>query len=210
MNVIGGGVCMDHLWLQIWVHPRQVVREALLLPDKKREWLLVVLFGLTLGLEQSSMRELGDSIPFSWILLLSVLLSPILGMIYWFVISGIAYWLGRSMDGAATWKDMKTAVAWAGVPFIMKLILWVPELAFFGEELFQSSMPSLGSNPLLFLFFMVMWLVDLVIVIWYVVVLCKSVGEAHSFSAWRGLFSLLLGGLLLTLPFIVLALFFRL
>lgn len=201
---------MDHLYLQIWIHPRQVVREGVLLPDKKREWLLIVLFGLTLGLEQASIRELGDSIPFSSILLLSVLLSPILGMIYWFIVSGIAYWIGRSMDGTATWRDMETAVAWAGVPFIMKLILWVPELAFFGEELFQSSMPSLGSNPLLFLFFIVMWLVDLVILIWYVVVLCKCVGEAHSFSAWRGLFSLLLGGLLLILPFIVLAWFFRL
>lgn len=201
---------MDNPWLQIWVQPRDVVKEAVILSDKKREWLLVVLFGLTLGLEQASLRGLGDSLSFSAILIFSILLSPVLGFLYWVVVSGIAYWIGRSFDGTATWEDARTAVAWAGVPFIMKLILWVPQLALFGEEIFQSSMSSLETNPWLFLLFMVIWLVDLTIAVWYVVVLSKSVGEAHGFSAWRGFSSLLVGTLLLFLPLLVMALFFRL
>jgi hypothetical protein len=122
----------------------------------------------------------------------------------------MAYWIGRSFDGTGTWEDVKTAVIWASAPFIMKLILWAPQLSFFGEEMFQSSMNSLEANPWLYLLFVILWLVDLIIVVWYVVVLCKSVGEAHSFSAWRSFSSLLVGNLLFMLPFLMLAMFLRL
>lgn len=200
---------MEHLWLQMWTQPRDVIKEVIIQPDKKREWLLAVLFGLALGLEQASLRGLGDSMSYATILILSVFLSPILGFLYWYVVSAIAYWIGLTFEGTSTWEDMKTAVAWAGVPFIMKILLWVPELAFFGEEMFQSTMPSL-ENPLIYFLFLLLWLVDLVIGVWYVVVLSKSVAEAHGFSAWRGFSSLAIGTMLLFLPFLLLALFFRL
>lgn len=67
----------------------------------------------------------------------------------------------------------------------------------------------LGNNPLIYLIFLLLWLVDLVIGVWYVLVLSKSVAEAHGYSLWRGFSFLAIGTLLLFLPFLLLALIFR-
>ncbi|WP_245662296.1 YIP1 family protein [Melghirimyces thermohalophilus] len=196
-------------WIRIWIHPRSVIREALIHSERKQEWLLILLFGLMLGLKQASLRSLGDALSFSLILILSLVLGPLLGALAWYIVSGIAYGVGRWLDGTASWEEIQTAVAWASIPFSMKLVLWIPQLAFFGQEMFTTTVSSLEGSAWLWVLYTLLTLIDSVISIWYFVVLCKGVGQAHDFSAWRGFFSLLIGWVILLVPFILLAVLFR-
>jgi hypothetical protein len=49
-------------------------------------------------------------------------------------------------------------------------------------------------------------IVMLTVIIWYIVVFLKSVGEAHGFSAWRALAAAVLSSLMIFVPVFVLGL----
>ena len=200
---------MKNPWGWIHIRPRKVMKQAFIHSERKQEWMLIILFGMMLGLEQASLRSVGDSLSFPLILIMALLLSPLIGAVAWYVLGGIAYWVGNWFGGTATWEEIRTSVAWSSIPFSMKLILWIPFLAFFGDEMFTSLMPSLENSPLLFFLYFLLMAVDLVITIWYGIILCKGVGEAHDFSAWKSLLSFLIGYLIILLPLMVVAVFFR-
>ncbi|OYD06066.1 hypothetical protein CHM34_18300 [Paludifilum halophilum] len=143
------------------------------------------------------------------LLVFSLILGPIFGLVGWAIISGLTYWTGSWLGGTGTWKEIRTASAWAGIPFIATLIVWIPQLLLFGREMFTTAMPSLDQSFLLVLLFLFLNGIDLVLTVWYYVVFSKSLGEAHGFSSWKGFFSIVISYLLLIAPFILLAILFR-
>jgi len=198
-------------WIHIWTDTRNTIQRLLDDPSDKSLIWIICLFGVTVALEQASLRSAGDTVSLPIILVLSLVLGPLIGWLSWMLISGLVYWTGSWFGGTGSWEEVRTAVAWASIPFIAKLILWVPQLLLFGREMFTTVMPSLEveHNPLMWAAFILLELVDLILTVWYYVVLSKSIGEAHDFSAWKGFFALIIGILLFLLPFVFLGILFR-
>ncbi len=58
---------------------------------------------------------------------------------------------------------MRAARAWASVPLIWAMLLWIPEFALVGDELFTSSTPRLESNWLFLLILLGFGLIEMAI-----------------------------------------------
>ncbi|UAC47458.1 YIP1 family protein [Bacillus aquiflavi] len=190
-------------WITLWTDPRTTIQAMLPHTRKSQMFILIFLFGISIFLDQASARNVGDHIPNTISIFIGSIIWGILyGYIYWFIFSTLVYWTGKWIGGKGNWKDMRIAIAWSGVPMIAKLILWVPQLILFGHEMFTSSMPNTTSNPTLLILFFLFMAIDTIIVVWYYIITCKSIGQVHGFSAWKGLLSIFLSFLIL-LPFIV-------
>ena len=89
------------------------------------------------------------------------------------------------------------------------MLLWIPELLLFGEELFTEATPRLDAAPELQGLLLVFVAVELTAALWAFVAFLKCLGEVQGFSAWRALLNLLLPGVLVGIAIgLVVTLFF--
>ncbi|MCS1352839.1 Yip1 family protein [Mechercharimyces sp. CAU 1602] len=194
---------MTYALSAIWLHTKKVTERVVPTTTKKQMILLILVYGVAVGLENAAMKNMGDKMSIVQIGVSSVIIGPLMGLFIWFVMSGILYWTSRLLGGIASFRETRVATAWATIPFSGKLILWIPQLLLFGDEMFTRETPRIEGSVLLIVLFIFLWLIDTALNIWFVVVLSKALGAVHRFSAWFGLGAIIIP----TLPLIFLYFF---
>ncbi|HEY1011718.1 MAG TPA: YIP1 family protein, partial [Herpetosiphonaceae bacterium] len=119
-------------------------------------------------------------------LFIALLLGPLFGVIGLYLSAGLVRWTGSWLGGVATPDEARAAVAWATVPTLWGMLLWLPILATGGRV--DAVMTLVG-------------LAQAVLGIWTFVISLKCLGEAHRFSAWKALGAEILAGLIVLVPF---------
>ena len=92
------------------------------------------------------------------------------------------------------------ALAWANVPGIWSLLLWLPRAALLGGETFHPLPASIQGNPPALLFYGLLRILQVLIGLWGFAISLKCLGEAHAFSAWRALGALILAAFIVIVP----------
>ncbi|WP_169713809.1 Yip1 family protein [Paludifilum halophilum] len=174
----------------IWLQPRKTISE-LLESDKRVYILFVLLAGIGLRLDQSSNNNLADQTSMGYVLISALLFGPIIGLIAWFFYSGLTHLVVRWFGGSGTWRETRLVFAWSTIPMIAKLLLWIPLLLFFGSDLFTAVTPTIDSGIGPFSLFMLFGLLELILSIWFFVILSQGLSEVHGFSAWKGFWSVI-------------------
>ncbi|HEY4551948.1 MAG TPA: Yip1 family protein [Bacillaceae bacterium] len=179
-------------WLTIWVYPKKTVRHVIEHKTMKYAIIIMLIAGIQQVLNMASTSNLGEHLSTPAIILTSILLGPFIGLITWLVASGIYYLVGKWLGGKGTMKEMKMAVAWTYIPMIWMMILWIPNLAFIGHEMFTKEIePDLGKALML----MFTGCLEIALGIWMMVISARAIGEVHRFSSWKGLLAMVLPGL---------------
>ncbi|SDW90042.1 Yip1 domain-containing protein [Marininema mesophilum] len=146
----------------------------------------VILFGLGFTMDQLSYQRLGDYFDSGTILLLTLGIGLGGGPLIWMILTSLFYGLGKVFKGEASWREMQTAVAVSFTPYLFKLGLWMIQLILFGNEMFTTLSPRIDHSFFLTLFYLLIFLLDAIITVWYLILLIFAVSEAHQFSAWVG------------------------
>ncbi|MGF7089535.1 hypothetical protein JOD24_003418 [Kroppenstedtia sanguinis] len=197
----------DRPWVSIWLHPQETIAEWVGKTEKKHLVWLICLSGYAIYLEQAAGRGLGDSTALPAIFLFGLIWGPLYGWITWFLIGGLSHLFSRLLDGKANWVETRVAFAWSTIPLIAKLLLWIPQLALFGKEMFTEQTPMLDSSPIGMLLFILFWIVDMSLNVWFFITLSKALGEVHRFSPWQGFFSLVCIGFIFSFLLVFMLLF---
>ena len=191
----------------IWLHPRRTIRQLVAHNPELYVVPLVCLAGIVNVLDRASQRNLGDRWSLATILGIAFLLGPLGGLFALWIFSHLIRITGNWIGGTAPREHLNTAIAWAKVPAVVTLPLWLLLLALFGFEMFTSETPRMDAEPMIFALLIAVGIVETILSIWAFVLLCNTVAEVQGYrSAWRGLGNLLLAGLLLVVPLIVLGL----
>lgn len=191
-------------WFTMWVYPRKTTRYVIENSSMKYAILLAMLSGVGSTLNTASNRDLGEIISTPSIILISLILGPLLGLLGWFIFSSLSYIVGKWFGGSGTMKELQKAVAWAYVPLVWALLFWIPELAIMGDAVFQDIEADIGAGQAIIILFLA--LLQITIYIWYIVTNIKAISEAHRFSAWKGLLTVLLPGFVIFLVLIIIVL----
>lgn len=190
----------------ILIRPRAVMRRILDAPHD-RLWLVILLL-VTLS------AMLGDSdrgqfngmvsaakahgIPFEALVAAIVAGVTIVSLGFFFFFSFAAWGIGRLMEGTGTPRDLRRAVAWGLTPAVWALLYRVPAAFLLprsdatlgiGDDSLHLDPGSLGTGCAAALLFGVL---ELVIFVWCIVLSSNTIGEAHRFSSWRGLATVVL------------------
>lgn len=205
-NVVGSNL---KPWLSIWVKPRKTIRYVIQNSSFKMLFILAILSGIATFLNFAYNSDLSDrlSVTAGEVLLYSFILGPILGMLFWYLLSAIYKGIGKLFGGEAMFKELQYAVAWSNVPLIFSLLLWIPQISVLGEWTFSAEVPWLSMPSLIMI--IIISVIELILSIWYFVVIVKAVAEVHQFSAWKGLAVVLISTLIVFL-FLFLFIFFAL
>lgn len=196
-------------WVAIWTRPRATIRQQVERDPEAWVLALVAVAGVGHLLSDASARSYGDRMDLPTLLVMALLVGPLFGILGAYVGGWLLRWSGRLLGGSARPAEIRAAIAWSGVPYVAAMLLWIPELLLFGEELFTEATPRLDAAPELQGLLLVFVAVELTAALWAFVAFLKCLGEVQGFSAWRALLNLLLPGVLVGIAIgLVVTLFF--
>ena len=142
--------------------------------------------------------------PMGAIIGIACLLGPLGGLLRLWISSYLIRWSGSWIGGKATRQHLKTAIAWASVPDVFALALWILALLLLGSDMFTEEKPRLDAHPMLWIPFIAIALLEVVLGVWTLVLLCHTIAEVQGFrSAWRGLGNVVLAGAVIVVPLLL-------
>ena len=129
--------------------------------------------------------------------------GPISGIVALYLFAALVRWTGAWIGGRASTLDIRAAIAWSSVPLIWAMLLWIPEIAIFGRELFTTATPRMDANPSLAFLLMGFGIVEVGMAVWGFVVYLKCLGQVQGFSAWKAWGNVMLALLVIAVPLVV-------
>jgi hypothetical protein len=193
-------------WISIWTKPRATIQQIVDTNPQKFVVRLTCIEGFASYLEHARfLRHLGDKYDWPVIFAQAAIIGPIAGLIALYFVSAMISWTGTWIGGKAPSRNIRAAMAWSGVPTICVLILWIPQLTLFGQELFTTKIPRIHASPSLWLMFLGFGVIDIIICIWEGVIYLKCLGQVQGFSIWKALGNAALAALVIIVPVALIA-----
>ena len=191
-------------WTSMLLDPKNTIRQIVDTNPHEKVLFLTVLGGFGQILSNASARGLGEFVPFHLIIFMCLIFGPISGLVSLHLGGLIMHWISHKLGGIASRDEIKAAIAWAWVPIVILLPLWIVKIIFFRHELFLSNTPIIDSQPILSTLFGFFTFIDLIISIWSLLILYVTLSEVNKFSTWRGFGTVVLSGLIVSVPVLIL------
>jgi hypothetical protein len=128
------------------------------------------------------------------ILVIGIVLAAFLFfLLFFYLFSWIAYGLSRVLEGSASPREVRSAMAWGLTPIIWAIVYRLPAILLWPETMesrirrtsdamtFQPGILGVGCIG-----GVVFATLELAMLVWYLVVTSNTLGEANRFSSWRG------------------------
>lgn len=193
-------------WLNIWTKPRATVRSAIYHNTIGLAVVLAMVSGISTAWDNAVTQHAGEkylmNFSLTGLLIGIIIIGSLLGLLSWVLVASTVTLVGRWLGGQGTVKELLIAIGISYVPIVLLLSFNIIDLLLLGETLFIDTYITEGQYIWLWLSAVVVF----VIAIWNMFITLKAIGEAHRFSAWRALTTLII----VILMFVVVLVFFAL
>ncbi|HYR28289.1 MAG TPA: Yip1 family protein [Thermoanaerobaculia bacterium] len=134
------------------------------------------------------------------VVILAMILAIVVSMsILFYVFSWAAWGIGKALEGTGSPGEVRRAFAWGLAPIVWALLYRVP-VAIFWEGAVKAQVSGTGSRFTFdpgklgdgCLMTLIVGVLELIAFVWCIAVSSNTVGEAHRFSSWRGLATIVL------------------
>lgn len=170
----------NNRWLSLWVKPRATIRRILETNPQFMVIPLALLYGFVAGITW---------IGFLWsrfpnrpeyhktsVVVILLIMGALFGLVSLYIGSALYRMVGGWLKGKGKFQEVKCAVAWSFYPFIVSAIFAILSYTFY-------------QHPFISFAFSIL---NLIFLIWAYVLFFHLLGEAHQFSAWRALGTVLI------------------
>ncbi len=179
-------------WLSIWVKPRQTVRALINYNIKYRFFVLSLLYGLPTVLQMAQNLSLGSVFSLPAIILISLILSPILGSIGLILCTTFLTFTGRMLGGKGSFLEMRCGVSWTNATNLVTVIVWGALISQFKEVIFYEGFVRMPMTVTEASWLSIYFFVQLVVAVWSFILLLYAVSEVHKFSIWKSLLNIVI------------------
>jgi hypothetical protein len=179
-------------WLGIWTQPRKTLRSILNSNPKKIIIWLAIIGGIFSGFTLFSNNWFQPKAVSYYLLIFCTLViaGAIIGIIHLYLAGWLLTMTGAWIGGKGNFTEVKCAVGWSNYPFIIADILAILVVL---------------ATKILWLKFLVS-IVYVIVGIWAIIIFMKLIGEAHQFSAWKGLLAFVIAFILVAVVIMIIAL----
>lgn len=193
--------------ISIWLRPRQTLHYLIEHEPDKYVSVLLMLGGVVRSIDRAQRQHMGDKYSTVSVLLMAFVMGSLFGWLTYYVYAWGMSATGRWLGGRTDAPTFRTVIAWSLVPSICTLLLLVPELLLFGDDVFREVPESgiLGISPASLL----LSLVQAAMGAWSLTILVTGTALVQDFRGGRALLNVLLPGLLLIGAIVVVGLLFR-
>lgn len=206
-NELNDAHTMLNPWRSIWTQPKATIAQLVTTDATHYVIPLAAVGGISGGLNRASIRNFGDTMNTTGIIILVLTLGSLGAILQLYISSALLKWTGSWLNGQASRKEIRTALAWPNALILYNLALWVPEIMLMGREAFMSTTPMFDIAPQwVSIIMLIIISLRMIIAIWSIIVLLKGLAQVQQFSSWTALGNILLSGLVLLVPLGILTL----
>ncbi|MGH7923675.1 MAG: YIP1 family protein [Candidatus Binatus sp.] len=171
----------------IWTEPRATIRRIVDTDPTRNVFALAAIGPAISILESEWSKAMSNNANLSvlwplWVVIY-VVLAAALGIVSLYIGGAVWKWSGGLLGGVGSTVEVRAAIAWSSVPgiageivLLMAILLGVPI-----PQATKGTLPQI--DPAFYKFIAI----ELVLGLWGFVILLKTIGEVHRFSAWRAL-----------------------
>ena len=175
-------------WKEVWLHPRNTIK-AILKYDPK--YMVLPLAALA-GIANNALEfEVMDVIVGGRSFIGSVFVAAILGIISLYISGFLLSLTGKWIGGKADALKLRATIAWASVPVVASLVLFIPLFFALNSEL----MGILGLSSI----------AVAILGIWSLVLQVGMISEIQKFSIVKTIFNIILSIIVVLIPALILA-----
>ena len=180
------------IFTKIWTSPRKVF--AYINDNHYDKFLIVLLFlaGIARAFDRAVGKDMGDKAPLWMIVVLAIVIGGLLGWISYLIYAAFVSWTGKWLNGQGNTRSILRIMAYASIPSCLALVLLIPKIGVYGNELFMSDGDLTSAGWIGNVIFWSSFLLGLVLEIWSIVLFVIGVSEVQKFSKWKAFFNLLL------------------
>jgi len=191
-------------WASIWVHPRATIVRIVAENPNRSLWLLAAIYGFSSLLNMFQSISLGSALGPLPILIIAIIFAPIWGYIAFAFWSWMVSWTGKWFKGQGTFQTIRAAYAWASVPLIINIPLWLLMIFFFGGQLFLNFPEGylLSDGQITLLFFIL--ISKVILAVWSLVIYLNALSEVQNYSVLRAILNVIVAGLIVGIAFAIL------
>jgi hypothetical protein len=190
-------------FVAVWLRPRDTVRSIVSSDPTYLVIPIAAVSGIVQALDKAVGRNAGDVISLPVLLMMVLIAGPIGGVLGLHIGAALLHFTGKWLGGTGTREEIRTAIAWGGVPAIWGGLLWIPIIALAGRAAFTSDMGADDVNGVALLLSGAMLLVQAGTAIWSIFTGLHALGEVQGFSAWKAFANGLVAGLVVIVPLLV-------
>ncbi len=180
-----GAEVIGHPWATIWTRPRATIRRIVETDVRYQVTFLAILSGALIWLERRWSNP-STAAAFPMLVVIAVIVGAILGVVELYVNGALLKWAGAALGGRGSYAEVRAALAWSRVPVIVAVSIGILAI------LLGTDGPMLGGDAERSGSGTGVLLLHAALVLWGFVVMLKSIGEVHRFSAWRAFGSIVL------------------
>jgi hypothetical protein len=125
----GIDLARENPFLTIWTRPRATIRGIVDTHPTLHVIPLAMISGVVQALNRASMRNAGDQLSTSTILIGALIGGSIGGLLGLYIGGWFVRITGKWLGGQARGEEVRAAIAWSGVPVLVTIPIWVISLA---------------------------------------------------------------------------------
>ena len=189
-------------YLTIWTKPRYTMEKVRSHPNRGL-LLFCIINGLLLNLNFAQSFALQGGMKWGWLVLLSIILSPISGYINLTVANCFVFITGKWLKGRASFRQSRAALAWSSFPLIVNVLVWFLLFSVVGEKLFTPPNEMLFT-PQETYFLLGVTIVQVVFSVWSLIVYFNALAAMQGFSVLRAIGNVVVATILFLIVILIL------
>jgi len=178
--------------LTMWVCPRQTIRRIIDTQPDSKLFLLSLIYGLPMMFYFLQGNSWGQNSRLSTILLTALVGAVVIGYIGINIGSALLFVTGKWIGGKGRFKQVRASVAWSNVTNLASVAIWGLLIVLFRESVFLADFPYASSLGNFALLMNSIFIIQLVVAIWSIVIFVSSLAETQGFSVFKAIINTLL------------------
>jgi Yip1 domain len=191
-------------WISIWIHPKKTIQQVIAYNPNFRIWVLATIIGFATLMLLEQIFSPAFKYSLRAILTFTLILSPFWGYFVLNLVSFLTYKIGKIMDSKRSFSDVRAALSWSCVPYIIICICWIVMLMIFKGQLFKDFPQNITLKKWHIETILIISLVKLSMSVYSLIIYIQALAYVQEFSIKKTLLNLFfVGGILTTIIFLL-------
>lgn len=194
------------LFTKIWTSPREVFKFVNTYKYDKHTTILLILAGISKAFDRASMNNMGDKFSLLGLIAFCIIIGGIFGWITYYIYSALISWTGKWLNGKGNTDSILRVLSYALIPTIISLLLLIPEIVIYGNEIFkwEGDISSGGIISNLIVYGSIF--LEFALGIWSIVLCVIGISEVQKISIGKSILNLILPAIVIMTPILIIVL----
>jgi hypothetical protein len=185
------------VFIKIITSPREAFRFINDYKYEKHLYILLCFGGIVRAFDRATSKNMGDHFSILAIILICIFSGGLFGWISYYIYASLMSWCGGWFNARGNPKSILRILAYALFPSILGLVILIPQILIYGNEIFKSQTDIDATDLINFSVFYALIFIEVMLSIWSFILIIIGISEVQKLSIGKSILIVLLPAVLI-------------